>query len=205
MNPLFFSLDDSKGEFISISDCLLILFRGLKLYVSIITCSLCPTDGHVGDSFSSLPSRRAVIFLVVGYLSQFYNYHIHIHDRSMYSFCYDNEKENQRTRVIPGVGGVLPREGSAPGCAPGPPKLPLDEPFVAYSLDDLAAEAWKERGLDPLLSPVVPPLPLSLTCMRICSSLTGLGMNPTSQPSLTNRPIHQLLSYFSWKFRYQRV
>lgn len=35
---------------------------------------------------------------------------------------------------------MLPREGSAPG-APGPPKLPLDEPFVAYSLDDLAADA----------------------------------------------------------------
>lgn len=50
-------------------------------------------------------------------------------------------KRNKKTCVIPGVGGVLPREGSAPGCAPGPPKLPLDEPFVAYSLDDLAAEA----------------------------------------------------------------
>lgn len=38
------------------------------------------------------------------------------------------------------MGGVLPREGSAPG-APGPPKLPLDEPFVAYSLDERAADA----------------------------------------------------------------
>lgn len=58
-----------------------------------------------------------------------------------YNFCYDNERENQKTCVIPGVGGVLPRDGSAPGCAPGP-KLPLDEPFVAYSLDDLAADAY---------------------------------------------------------------
>ena len=40
-----------------------------------------------------------------------------------------------------------------------------------------------------------------LTCIRICSSLTGLGMNPTSQPSLTNLPIHQLLSYFSLMWR----
>lgn len=38
--------------------------------------------------------------------------------------------------ILPGVGGVLPREASA-----FPPKLPLDEPFVAYSLDDLAADA----------------------------------------------------------------
>lgn len=58
-------------------------------------------------------------------------------------FSHDNKKfeKKSKTCVIPGVGGVLPREGSAPGCAPGPPKLPLDEPFVAYSLDDLAADA----------------------------------------------------------------
>lgn len=36
--------------------------------------------------------------------------------------------------VIPGVlGGVLPRDGSAPACPP--PKFPLDEPFVPYSLE----------------------------------------------------------------------
>lgn len=35
------------------------------------------------------------------------------------------------------------------------------------------------------------------TCILMWSNLTGLGINPTSQPSLTNRPIHQLLSYFS--------
>lgn len=58
-----------------------------------------------------------------------------------YSVLLRQRKRKQKTCVIPGVGGVLPREGSAPGCAPGPPKLPLDEPFVAYSLDDLAAEA----------------------------------------------------------------
>lgn len=37
-----------------------------------------------------------------------------------------------------------------------------------------------------------------LACSRRFSSFTGLGMKPTSQPSLTSRPIHQLLSYFSW-------
>lgn len=40
--------------------------------------------------------------------------------------------------VLPGVGGVLPLDASA-----FPPKLPLDEPFVAYSLEDLAADACK--------------------------------------------------------------
>ena len=34
---------------------------------------------------------------------------------------------------IPGVGGVLPREGSTPVCRA--PKFPLDEPFVPYSLE----------------------------------------------------------------------
>ena len=33
--------------------------------------------------------------------------------------------------------------------------------------------------------------------MRSDSSLTGLGMKPTSDPSLTSLPIHQSLSYFS--------
>jgi len=37
--------------------------------------------------------------------------------------------------VIPGVGGVLPRDGSAPACPA--PKFPLDEPFVPYSLEGL--------------------------------------------------------------------
>lgn len=40
--------------------------------------------------------------------------------------------------LLPGVGGVLPLDGSAPA-----PKLPLDDPFVAYSLEDLAADAYK--------------------------------------------------------------
>ncbi|MEQ2218355.1 hypothetical protein XENOCAPTIV_002019, partial [Xenoophorus captivus] len=31
---------------------------------------------------------------------------------------------------------------------------------------------------------------------RVFSSLTGLGMKPTSQPSFTRRPIHQSLLYF---------
>lgn len=43
-------------------------------------------------------------------------------------FCLQNH--------LPGVGGVLPRDASAFA-----PKLPLDEPFVAYNLDDLAADA----------------------------------------------------------------
>lgn len=37
--------------------------------------------------------------------------------------------------LLPGVGGVLPRDASPP-----PPKFPLDDPFVAYSRDDRAAE-----------------------------------------------------------------
>lgn len=39
-----------------------------------------------------------------------------------------------RLIIIPGVGGVLPLDGS-------PPKFPLDEAFVTYSLDDRAADA----------------------------------------------------------------
>lgn len=31
---------------------------------------------------------------------------------------------------------------------------------------------------------------------RVLSSFTGLGMKPTSHPSFTKRPIHQLLLYF---------
>lgn len=42
----------------------------------------------------------------------------------------------EKSICLPGVGGVLPREASAFA-----PKLPLDEPFVAYNLDDLAADA----------------------------------------------------------------
>lgn len=38
---------------------------------------------------------------------------------------------------IPGVGGVLPLDASTPA----PPKFPLDDPFVAYSLDVRAADA----------------------------------------------------------------
>lgn len=45
-------------------------------------------------------------------------------------FCFES------ATCLPGVGGVLPREASAFA-----PKLPLDEPFVAYNLDDLAADA----------------------------------------------------------------
>lgn len=41
------------------------------------------------------------------------------------------------------MGGVLPLEGSAPP-ANAPPKLPLDEPFVAYRRDERAAEAYLE-------------------------------------------------------------
>lgn len=37
---------------------------------------------------------------------------------------------------------MLPREGSAPCTPPGPPpKLPLDDPFVAYNFDERAAVA----------------------------------------------------------------
>lgn len=46
-------------------------------------------------------------------------------------------------------------------------------------------------------------LELSRFCLILCScsrrvfsSLTGLGMKPTSQPSFTRRPIHQSLLYF---------
>lgn len=41
--------------------------------------------------------------------------------------------------------------------------------------------------------------------MRMLSSLAGLGMKPTSQPSLTSLPIHQLLSYFSLMCRNSRI
>lgn len=90
---------------------------------------------------------------------------------------------------------MLPLEGSAPG-TPGPPKLPLEEPFVAYSRDDRAAEVFKNISFFNYLQ-LDYILIVFYTCIRICSNLTGLGIKPTSQPSLTNRPIHQLLSYFS--------
>lgn len=48
-----------------------------------------------------------------------------------------------------------------------------------------------------------PHLELRRFCLIFCScssrmfsSLTGLGMKPTSQPSFTSRPIHQSLLYF---------
>lgn len=48
-----------------------------------------------------------------------------------------------------------------------------------------------------------PHLELRRLCLIFCScssrmfsSLTGLGMKPTSQPSFTSRPIHQSLLYF---------
>lgn len=106
---------------------------------------------------------------------------------------------------------MLPRDGSAPG-TPDAPKLPLDDdPLLVYSLDERAADAfesgtvflWERMTVsDPGLTVLfggAAQLHSKLTCIRMCSSLTGLGMNPTSQPSLTNRPIHQLLSYFSCK------
>lgn len=41
---------------------------------------------------------------------------------------------------------------------------------------------------------------------RRLSSLTGLGMKPTSQPSFTSRPIHQSLLYFckQWQVGWER-
>ena len=36
-------------------------------------------------------------------------------------------------------------------------------------------------------------------CSLKFSNLRGDGMNPTSHPSFTRRPIHQLLSYFSYE------
>ena len=90
----------------------------------------------------------------------------------------------------PGVGGVDPRLAPAAAAAPPimaalpgpepmsskPPRLPVLLVLLAYSLVLLAA---------------------CVCCTRSVSSLTGDGMNPTSQPSLTSRPIHHRLSYFS--------
>lgn len=44
-------------------------------------------------------------------------------------------------------------------------------------------------------------LPVCACCRRRFSSLMGDGMNPISQPSLTRRPIHQSLLYFSLMWR----
>lgn len=42
-------------------------------------------------------------------------------------------------------------------------------------------------------------------CSLMFSSLTGLGMNPISQPSFTNRPIHQsLLNFYRLKKKKKR-
>ena len=55
----------------------------------------------------------------------------------------------------------------------------------------------------PTLLSTLGYLELSRFCLILCScsrrvfsSLTGLGMKPTSQPSFTSRPIHQSLLYF---------
>ena len=40
----------------------------------------------------------------------------------------------------PGVGGVLPRDGSTPEAA-APPKFPLDEALDAYNFEDRTADA----------------------------------------------------------------
>lgn len=74
---------------------------------------------------------------------------------------------------IPGVGGVLPLETSLPAA----PILELELVLLEYNFGVLV---WT-------------------CCKRKFSNLTGDGMKPISQPSFTSRPIHQLLSYFSWK------
>lgn len=91
--------------------------------------------------------------------------------RIEYIVNFEGKKEG-RAR-IPGVGGVEPREG-----IPLSPRFPEDPPRVEYR-------------------PFVPRA--ALACNLKASSFTGDGMKPTSQFSFTSLPIHQLLSYFSWK------
>lgn len=79
---------------------------------------------------------------------------------------------------LPGVGGVDPRELLTEAwfntLLTRPPKLLPDVVLFAYNL-----------VLD------------SCDCCSLkFSNFTGDGMNPTSHPSLTNRPIHQSLLYF---------
>ncbi len=80
---------------------------------------------------------------------------------------------------VPGVGGVEPREFE---------DLELSRPSMLE--EELALEPWREYSLEALLADCCD------CCSRSDSSLAGLGMNPTSQPSFTSRPIHQSLLNF---------
>lgn len=85
---------------------------------------------------------------------------------------------NRESRYIPGVGGVEPPES--------PPLLVDRKPFITPPKfdDDEFLEEWFFELRDGFI-------------WRRSSSLAGDGMKPTSEPSFTRRPIHQLLSYFS--------
>lgn len=74
----------------------------------------------------------------------------------------------------------LPPLALVPAKFPPPPKLPKFKP-------------------PPSLSSSSSPfnLPVCACCKRKFSNFIGDGINPISQPSLTNRPIHQSLLYFS--------
>ena len=83
------------------------------------------------------------------------------------------------TQSLPGVGGVDPREF---------------EDLELSRLSMLVAEVllllWRAYSLEVDLADCW------VCCKRMLSSLAGLGINPTSQPSLTSRPIHQSLLNF---------
>jgi hypothetical protein len=87
----------------------------------------------------------------------------------------------------PGVGGVDPRELEL---------LLLERTSLrALRLDEEEAlPAYNREFLTCCCCPCC--------CTRNASNLTGLGMKPTSEFSLTRLPIHQSLSYFSC---YERI
>lgn len=91
----------------------------------------------------------------------------------------NTENQNKMFGVLPGVGGVEPRELAL---------LDVDRTSLASAPKLLDDEVFEEYNLEFLAC---------VCCNRKFSNFTGEGMKPTSLPSFTSRPIHQLLSYFS--------
>jgi hypothetical protein len=70
-------------------------------------------------------------------------------------------------------------------------RIKISEMYNLYLLDIEGARTG---------APPAAPFPnlafFTVVCILIASSLSGLGMKPTSHPSLTNLPIHHSLLYF---------
>lgn len=65
-----------------------------------------------------------------------------------------------------------------------------------YCISYNMAEGYCMDMPETYLAYILPALPEFEDCILRFSSLAGLGMKPTSQPSFTNLPIHQSLLNF---------